>query len=241
MATLNYRIHTNMDPMSREGVHFLTRGRRPTMRDYEAWSRTLPASWGIPRAIFEFEGGWFDNLAIDPVYEVAAHKVIRLAWAQKNEEQGSRMNALYQAKAVSRRVKRYLNEISSSVKSASDELQGMAVGLDVQGLSLATHDPLEVRQFSNTLNRMQRNMSRDSIAESASELAYALGGCAALIPEMVAADPHEETCERPKYVVWLGTEEYGAAQIACEGCGHVVPPLGATRMPSRESLLGEDA
>ena len=241
MATLNYRIHTSTNPLSRENVHFLTRGRRPTMRDYEAWSRTLPTSWGTVKAIYEFENTWFDSLSIEPVYETDAHKAIRETWVAYNAAQGQRSVALYEAKSAFRRLKYSMDEVNSTVQRAATSLQAEPRGTDIQGLSLVdAHDPAGMRSYVDVLDRLRRNITQESLLQNASELAYAMGKCQLLIPEMVANDPHEETCELPDYVIALG-ERFDAATVVCARCGHVVPSLSGLAMPSRESLLGEDA
>ena len=243
MATLNYRIHTSNNPMSREDVHFLTRGRRPTMRDYEAWSRTLPVSWGTVKAIFEFDNTWSDSLSIEPVYETDAHKAIREAWVASNAAQGQRTVALYEAKSATRRLKASMNDLNSAVRSAAQSLQSEGRSTDVQGLSLFSgSDPLEVGSYTDLVARLQRRATnaQETLTKNASELAYAMGKCQLLIPEMVANDPHEETCERPDYVIALG-ESFAAATVVCASCGHVVPPLSGMTMPSRDSLLGDRA
>ena len=240
MAIIHYRVHTQTDPRSSEGVIFLTRGKRPMMRDYVAYADRLTVEYGTTiHAVYE---GYPSSLEDVPVFESNLHLATRLQLAAENKLLYDRTAPLWRVGKTSEQVQQSMNYYIRQQERTLNDLKIAAEHLDVQGFSLYDPTHLDTFDVARFMSHIQTRGGSDlsSLTGKAIELASLLALCAALIPEMVAADPLGECCTEPDYVVAPNPDPnrvYQMAKIICVNCGHELPHLEGHKMPKHDELI----
>lgn len=244
MAIIHYRVHTQADPRSSKGVIFLTRGKRPMMRNYVAYADRLTVEYGTTiHAVYE---GYPSSLEDVPVFESNLHLATRLMLVAENKLLNDRIAPLWRIGKISEQVQQYMNYYIRQQERTLNDLKIAAEHLDVQGFSLYDPGHLDVFDVARFMSHVEMRSGSDlsSLSGKAIELASLLALCAALIPDMVAADPLGACCTEPDYVVAPNPDPnrvYQAANIICVNCGHELPRLKGHKMPRHNELVVDEA
>jgi len=244
VATIHYRVHTQADPRSSEGVIFLTRGKRPMMRDYVAYAARLTVEYGTTiHAVYE---GYPSSLEDIPVFESNLHLATRLLLVAENRALYDRTKPLWRVGKSSEQVQQYMTYYVRQQERTLNDLKLATEHLDVQGFSLYDPEHLDVFDVSRFMSHVEQRGGSDlaRLSAGAMELASLLALCSALIPEMVAADPEGPCCTEPDFVVYPDPDpdrSYQVAKIVCTSCGHVLPRLEPHKIPRHDALVVEEA